>query len=125
MLHISANSQTNSYHHNMGQPVTVIQKSVTKPGVLRFEINRSITGMDHERYSQDEEILGSRPPDVLAKTLFDLGGIDKIHMNSNVITIDQAKGQINPALIIKTITEMFTFYLPGVEVPSFETATDG
>ena len=68
--------------------------------------------MDHERYSQDEEILGSRPPDVLAKTLFDLGGIDKIHMNSNVITIDQAKGQINPALIIKTITEMFSFIFP-------------
>ena len=115
----------NSYDHIMGQPVTVIQKSVTKPGVLRFEINRSITGMDHERYSLDQEILGTRPPDELAKAIFNLGGIEKIHMNSNVITIDQAKGQINPADIVKTITEMFTYYLPGVEVPSFETATDG
>lgn len=122
---MSAYYSVNSYDQNMGQPVTVIQKSVTKPGVLRFEINRSITGMDHERYSIEREILGTRPPDELAKALFNLGGIEKIHMNSNVITIDQAKGQINPADIAKTITEMFTYYLPGVEVPSFETATEG
>ena len=122
---MSAYYSVNSYDQNMGQPVTVIQKSVTKPGVLRFEINRSITGMDHERYSIENEVLGTRPPDELAKALFNLGGIEKIHMNSNVITIDQAKGQINPAEIAKTITEMFTYYLPGVEVPSFETATEG
>ena len=94
---MSAYHSVNSYDHNMGQPVTVIQKSVSKPGVLRFEINRSITGMDHERYSIEQEILGKRPPDELAKALFNLGGIEKIHMNSNVITIDQAKGQISPA----------------------------
>jgi hypothetical protein len=81
--------------------------------------------MDHERYSQDQEILGTRPPDELAKALFNLGGIEKIHMNSNVITIDQSKGQISPAQIVKTITEMFTYYLPGVKVPSFETTTEG
>jgi hypothetical protein len=122
---MSAYHSVNSYDHNMGQPVTVIQKSVSKPSVLRFEINRSITGMDHERYSIEQEILGKRPPDELAKALFNLGGIEKIHMNSNVITIDQAKGQISPADIAKTITEMFTYYLPGVEVPSFESATEG
>ena len=125
IVYMSAYHSVNSYDHNMGQPVTVIQKSVSKPGVLRFEINRSITGMDHERYSIEQEILGERPPDQLAKALFNLGGIEKIHMNSNVITIDQAKGQINPADIAKTITEMFTYYLPGVEVPSFESATEG
>jgi hypothetical protein len=81
--------------------------------------------MDHERYSQEQEILGTRPPDELARALFSLGGIERIHINSNVITIDQAKGQISPAQIVKTITEMFTYYLPGVEVPSFETATEG
>ena len=42
----------------MGQPVTVIQKSSSKPGVQRYEINRSITGMDHERYEASDEILG-------------------------------------------------------------------
>ena len=104
----------------MGQPVTVIQKSATKPGVLRFEINRSITGMDHERYSHDDEIHGNRPPDQLAISLFGLGGIDRIHINSNVVTLDLGKGGVNPVEIINTITKMFTFYLPGVEVPSFE-----
>ena len=104
----------------MGQPVTVIQKSATKPGVLRFEINRSITGMDHERYSRDQVIHGNRPPDQLAKSLFGLGGIERIHINSNIVTLDLGKGGVNPVEIINTITKMFTFYLPGVEVPSFE-----
>ncbi|MEG3585660.1 MAG: hypothetical protein VX353_00030 [Actinomycetota bacterium] len=104
----------------MGQPVTVIQKSATKPGVLRFEINRSITGMDHERYSHGDEILGNRPPDQLARSLFDLGGIERVHINSNVITLDLGKGGVNPVEIINIITKMFTYYLPGVEVPSFE-----
>lgn len=108
------------YDHSMGQPVTVIQKSATKPGVLRFEINRSITGMDHERYSDGVEILGDRPPDQLAKSLFSLGGIERVHINSNVITLDLGKGGVNPSEIINTITKMFTFYLPGVEVPSFK-----
>ena len=110
---------------SMGQPVTVIQKSASKPGVLRFEINRSITGMDHERYTFGEEIFGDRPPDQLAKSLFDLGGVEKVHINSNVITLDLGKGGVNPAEIIRTITQMFTYYLPGVEVPSFESSIEG
>ncbi len=76
--------------------------------------------MDHERYSDGVEILGDRPPDQLAKSLFSLGGIERVHINSNVITLDLGKGGVNPSEIINTITKMFTFYLPGVEVPSFE-----
>ncbi len=104
----------------MGQPGTVIQKSATKSGVLRFEINRSITGMDHERYSYGDDILGNRPPDQIAKSIFDLGGVERVHINSNVITLDLGKGGVDPVEIINSITQMFTFYLPGVEVPSFE-----
>ena len=76
--------------------------------------------MDHERYSDGVEILGDRPPDQLAKSLFSLGGIERVHINSNVINLDLGKGGVNPSEIINTITKMFTFYLPGVEVPSFE-----
>ena len=76
--------------------------------------------MDHERYSDGVEILGDRPPDQLAKSLFSLGGIERVHINSNVITLDLGKGGVNASEIINTITKMFTFYLPGVEVPSFE-----
>ncbi|MGI9624015.1 MAG: hypothetical protein ACR2PK_14355 [Acidimicrobiales bacterium] len=102
----------------MGQPVTVVQKASSRPGVVRFEINRSITGMGHERYRAEDPISGDRPPDVLARTLFEQGGVDGIHINSNVITIDLGKG--SDASSLKTlIEEMFIYYGAGVEVPSF------
>ena len=104
----------------MGQPVTVLKKQSSRPGVMRYEINRSITGMGHERYRADEEVSGDRPPDVLARRLFDHGGIDGIHMNSNVITLDLAKGA-DVEGIAEVIADMFTYYRPGVEVPAFPT----
>lgn len=104
----------------MGQPVTVVQKASSKPGVVRFEINRSITGMGHERYRAGEEVMGDRPPDVLARRLLDHGGIDGVHINSNVITLDLGKGADLDG-IAEIIADMFTYYRPGVEVPSFPT----
>ena len=105
----------------MGQPVTVVEKRSARPGVVRFEINRSITGMDHERYEAGDEILGNRPPDELARTLLAGGGIERISINSNVITLDLAKGGVDTSEIKDLITDMFTYYRPGVEVPTFET----
>lgn len=102
----------------MGQPVTVVQKPSSRPGVVRFEINRSITGMGHERYRADQEVSGNRPPDELARRLFEHGGIEAIHMNSNVITLDLAKGASANG-VADLIADMFTYYRPGVEVPSF------
>ncbi|HET9541502.1 MAG TPA: hypothetical protein VFP02_00360 [Acidimicrobiales bacterium] len=46
----------------MGQPVTVVQKPTSRADVVRFEINRSITGMDPHRYVAGEEVLGDARP---------------------------------------------------------------
>ena len=35
----------------MGQPVTVIEKPSNQGGVVRFEINRTLTGMGHDTYA--------------------------------------------------------------------------
>jgi hypothetical protein len=108
----------------MGQPVTVIEKPSSRPGVVRYEINRTLTGMGHERYTAGTPVEGNRPPDELARRLFDLGGIDAIHINSNVITLDMAKGGSTDG-IVEAIHDLYTYYRPGVEVPtpeSFETA---
>lgn len=109
----------------MGQPVTVVEKPSAKPGVVRFEINRSITGMDHERYSAGDQILGDRPPDRLARTLLATGGVDRVSINSNVITLDVGKAGIDGDRIRELIADMFTYYRPGVEVPVFEEAGEG
>lgn len=103
----------------MGQPVTVVEKPAATGGIVRFEINRSITGMGHERYHPDDNILGVRPPDELARRLFERGGIDAIHVNSNVITLDIAKGA-NTEGIRDLIEELFLYYREGVEVPTPE-----
>lgn len=104
----------------MGQPVTVVQKPSSKPGVVRFEINRSITGMGHERYRADQPVSGDRPPDRLARTLIEQGGVDGVHINSNVITVDLGKGG-DASSLAGLIERMFIYYGPDVEVPAFPT----
>ncbi len=100
----------------MGQPVTVLEKPSSRAGVVRYEINRSITGMGHERYVKGEEVVGDRPADELARRLFARGGVDALHMNSNVITIDLDGFETDG--IAELITELFTYYRPGVPVPT-------
>lgn len=102
----------------MGQPVTVIEKPSSRAGLVRFEINRSITGMGHERFRPADDIVGDRPVDELARRLFARGNIDSVHVNSNMITVELA--QLDSSGIADIIEELFTYYVPGVVVPSDE-----
>lgn len=99
----------------MGQPVTVVEKPSSRPGVVRFEINRSITGMGHERYQSADDALSDRPPDELARRLFAHGGVQYLHINSNVITVSLLAGHTT-AGVQDIIEDLFTYYRPGVEV---------
>ena len=76
--------------------------------------------MGHERYRADQEVSGDRPPDRLARTLIEHGGVDGVHINSNVITVDLGKGG-DAAALRGLIEDMFIYYGPGVEVPAFPT----
>lgn len=99
----------------MGQPVTVVEKESARPGIVRFEINRSITGMGHERYVEAPPASMDRPCDELARRLFVHAGVENVHINSNVITVAMAFGSDTSALA-DTIRSLFTHYRPGVEV---------
>jgi hypothetical protein len=104
----------------MGQPVTVIEKPSTRHGMVRFEVNRSLTGMDHERYVAGQEIAGQRPPDELARRIFERGGVRSVHVSSNVIDVDLDDG--HDAAGLKEIIEgLFTYYREGV-TPTVPTA---
>jgi hypothetical protein len=102
----------------MGQPITVIEKHSHRPGVVRFEINRPLTGMGHEHYVAGRPIEGHRPPDELAQRLFENGGIDAVHIYDNMITVDLAKGATDEGLI-DVIRDLFRYYrepsAPGQE----------
>jgi hypothetical protein len=76
----------------MGQPITVVQTASPRPGIVRFEINRPLSGMGHERYVKDRVVEGHRPVDELARRVFEHGGVDAVHINGSVITVDLAKG---------------------------------
>ena len=75
----------------MGQPITVTSRSGSSPAVRLFDLNRSLTGMELERYSTVEEAKskGQRPPDVLAQRLIE-GGALSVTIYSNSVTVEAA-----------------------------------
>lgn len=76
----------------MGQPIAVVEKPSVTPGVIRFEANRTLTGMGHERYRAAPAVSAHRPVDELARRLFATGRVDQLHVYANVITVDLLKG---------------------------------
>ena len=101
----------------MGMLITVTEKNSARHGVVRFETNRAITGMAHERYRSDDPVIGTRPPDELTRRLFAHGGAATIHVHGNQILVELAPGGSTEGMA-QIITDLFTFYTPGV-VPSF------
>jgi hypothetical protein len=98
----------------MGQQITVTEKRTSRPGVVLFELNRSLTGMSHERY-RSPDIPGRRPVDELARRLFAAGSVTAVHVYSNVVTVELAGGSRGEGLA-DVIRDLFTYYREGVEV---------
>jgi hypothetical protein len=103
----------------MGEPVTVIEKASSRHGYVRFDTNRSFTGMGHESYAAGDVIYGERPPDVIAKALFESGKVDEVHVYAQAITV-KLFDRANSDGLKEIIEEIYTFYRPGVEVPTAE-----
>jgi hypothetical protein len=101
----------------MGQSVTVVAKHSSNPEILRFEINRSLTGMGHERYRSLDDIVLDRPVDRLARRLLQHGGVDGVHVNSSVITVDLAGGYVGEGLQ-QIIENLFRFYPDDPDAPA-------
>lgn len=97
----------------MGQPINVVRKPSSKRDVVRFEINRTLTGTGHERYRAGGEISGDRPPDELARRLIATGGVRGLHIHSNVITVELAPGASADGFE-DIIRELYIHYRPGV-----------
>lgn len=79
--------------------------------------------MGHERFRAGQEIVGERPVDELARRLLAHGGVDQVHVLGSVVTVDVAKGGTTEGL--REIVEgLYTYYGPGVPVPSVEEFTE-
>ena len=83
----------------MGQPITVVEKhSTANPAILRLETNRPLSGMGHDRYEGPPGELRQRPVDEVARRLFAAGGVEGIHINGSVITVQLGGGQTGAGL---------------------------
>jgi hypothetical protein len=96
----------------MGQPVTVLVKPSSRPGVLRFEINRSLTSMAGERYVQGDDVDGDRPADEVARRLLVEDGVEMVHVSSNVITVGVTRAGSDAGLR-EVIEDLFLYYRDG------------
>lgn len=103
----------------MGQLVGVVEKQSATPGVVRFELNRSLSGMGHERFTSVLDAVGPRPSAALARELFATGKVAAVHVYGNMVTVDLEKG-FDSAGLADIVKEMYRYWKPGVEPPSFE-----
>jgi hypothetical protein len=95
----------------MGQDITVTARRGAAPSVMTFDCNRSITGMAIERYESVDDATGSRPPDVLARRLFDVGAW-RVTIYSSAVTVEappERWGALEPK-VEHAIRHLFGYY---------------
>jgi hypothetical protein len=103
----------------MGQPVAVVEKPSSRPGMVRFEANRNLTGMGHERFASADEAIGPRPAAEIARRLFATGKVQHVHAYLNMVTVDLAKGFTADGLA-EILENLYIYYRPGVLPPTDE-----
>ena len=109
----------------MGQPITVTVRPGVRNDVKHFELNRSLTGMQTDRYKAGQEISGTKPPDDLARRLFDLG-VSAVTIYSSVVTVVAPAEQWSSleAQVTDTIINLFIFYRDGQLPPASKGAEE-
>jgi len=102
----------------MGQPVSVVEKSSSLPGVVRFEANRALTGQGHERFTSPADAVGQRSAAELARRLFATGRVDAVHVYSNVVTVNLHRGHTSAGLH-DIVRDLYQYWKPGMQPPAF------
>jgi hypothetical protein len=103
----------------MGQLVGVVEKKSNNPGFVRLELNRTLTGMGHEHFDSAADATGIRPSAELARRLFATGKVAGVHIFSNIVTIDLAKGNSADGLADVT-RDLYQYWKPGMVPPALE-----
>ncbi|GBL20473.1 hypothetical protein EMGBS4_05330 [Acidimicrobiaceae bacterium] len=103
----------------MGQPVDVKQTAAGVAGRIRFELNRTLTGQGHERFTSAAQAIGPRPAAELARRLFTSGVVTGVHLFANIVTVDLAPGSRNGDLA-QIVIDLHQYWKPGMKPPSVE-----
>lgn len=107
----------------MGQLVAVTEKPGATAGIVRFETNRSFTGMGHERFACEADAWGPSPSAEVARRLFATGRVEGVHVYSNMITVDLVNGHTSEGMA-DMIRELYRYWKPGMQPPAFEEQPD-
>lgn len=103
----------------MGQPVAVEEKRSVVAATVRFETNRSLTGMGHERFASAAEAKGTRPAAVVARRLFETGQVSGVHVFANIVTCTLTAGA-TPQGLTDIVRDLYQYWKPGMAPPSAE-----
>ena len=103
----------------MGQLVAVEQKAGGASTVVRFETNRSLTGMGHERFTSAAEAKGPRPAAVIARRFFEAGHVSWVHVYGNCITASLEAGASQSGLN-EIVRDLYQYWKPGMVPPTLE-----
>lgn len=107
----------------MGQPVVVTEKPSRRAGVVRFEANRSLSGMGHESFRSGDRTAhlnrSASSSAELARRLFATGRVAGVHVYQNMITVDLEKGHSSEGLS-DIVRDLYQYWQPGMVPPSFE-----
>ena len=103
----------------MGQLVAVEQKAGGASTVVRFETNRSLTGMGHERFTSATEAKGPRPAAVIARRFFEAGHVSWVHVYGNIITASLEAGA-SQAGLNDIVRDLYQYWKPGMVPPTLE-----
>src|SRR5262245_40412117 len=95
----------------MGQAITVMVTAGASASMRIFTLNRSITGMAIERYASVSDVKHGRPPDVLARRLFDPGPA-AVTVYASAVTASAAaeRWADREPKVVETIEHLFGYY---------------
>jgi hypothetical protein len=70
--------------------------------------------MGHEEYRSAADTAGHRPPDLLARRLFEHDSVKAVHIYGNEVTVELHPWKSAEGLK-ESIEGLYTHYLPGVQ----------
>ncbi len=103
----------------VGQPVDVKQTTAGVAGRIRFELNRTLTGQGHEKFTSANQAIGPRPAAELARRLFNSGAVLGVHVFANIVTVDLVPGSRDSDLA-QIVTDLHQYWKPGMKPPTVE-----
>ena len=103
----------------VGQPVDVKQTTAGVAGRIRFELNRTLTGQGHEKFTSASQAIGPRPAAELARRLLDSGAVLGVHVFANIVTVDLVPGS-RDSDFAQIVTDLHQYWKPGMKPPTVE-----